>query len=102
MKNLKHLNEERSAVKDAVKKEATRGCPRLEKPRRMRSVANRHRRRRHYAQLMTSTVLVEAKHVDHQGNKARSCQKFGETIAVKFNQFTLPSHSGRHQLKEEK
>jgi hypothetical protein len=54
----------------------------------------------HYAQLMTSTVLVEAKHVDHKINKERSYQKSGEIIAVKFNQFTLPSHRSVTALRE--
>ena len=68
MKNLKYLNEERSTVKDTTEQEVTRGYPHLEILHKMRSVANRHQCRRHYAQLMTSCDLVEVcrvpKHVE--------------------------------------
>ena len=45
--DLKYLNEECSAEKNATDKEAIRGCPRLEMLRKMRSVADSHQCRRH-------------------------------------------------------
>ena len=47
--DLKYLNEECIAEKNAADKEAIRGCPRLEMLRKMRSVADSHQCRRHDA-----------------------------------------------------
>ncbi len=48
-KDLRYLNEECSAEKNAADKKAIRGCPRLEMLCKMRSVADSHQCRRHDA-----------------------------------------------------
>ncbi len=48
-KDLKYLNEECSAEKDATEKQAICGCPRLKMLHKMRSVADSHQCRRHDA-----------------------------------------------------